>query len=80
MKYTGAPFPWRSPHTVAYVITPADVPHGRAALRARGALRATGAYRLVKWCSPASHQKTRQPASSWRPTQEHSPPWSGQGR
>ncbi len=22
MKYTGAPFPWRSPHTVAYVITP----------------------------------------------------------
>jgi PPOX class probable F420-dependent enzyme len=22
MKYTGAPFPWRSPNTVAYVITP----------------------------------------------------------
>ncbi len=22
LKYTGAPFPWRSPNTVAYVITP----------------------------------------------------------
>ena len=40
VKYTGAPFPWRSPNTVAYVITPRDVPHGRAALRARGALAA----------------------------------------
>ena len=31
LKYTGAPFPWRSPNTVAYVITPetchqADLP------------------------------------------------------
>ena len=31
IKYTGAPFPWRSPNTVAYVITPetchaADLP------------------------------------------------------
>ncbi len=26
-KYTGAPFPWRSPHTVAYVITP-ETCHG----------------------------------------------------
>ena len=47
---------------------------GRGADGARPPLRGPRAYRVEKWCPAASHQKTRQPSSSWRATQGHSPP------